>query len=108
MGTGDVKTGQTLDHYHRPTCATAAIPWYWSIFGTVDADMAFPLRMGNTSPLEPPPSGRAASRMSSARRHTGTRCSRFAFIRAAPLGSGVIAGPRQLAVGERQLAGFGE
>ena len=66
--------------------------------------MAYPLRMGNTNPLEPPPSGRTASRMSSARRCTGTRCSRFAFIRAAPRGSGGAAGPGQLAVGERDCS----
>ena len=33
----------------RPFCGRAAIRWYWSIFGSVDADIAFPLRMGNTS-----------------------------------------------------------
>ena len=48
-------------------------------------EIAFPLRIGNTSPLEPAPSVRAASRISSARPHSGTRCSRFAFIRAAEI-----------------------
>ena len=52
----------------------------WSILGSVDAETGFPLRIGNTSGL-PPPSARAASRTSSARLHSGTRCSRFIFIR---------------------------
>ena len=43
------------------------------------------LRMGNTSRRGPSPSVRAASRISSARPQSGTRCSRFAFIRAAEI-----------------------
>ena len=53
--------------------------------GSVDAEIGLPLRMGNTSRRTPSPSARAASRISSARRHSGTRCSRFAFIRAAEI-----------------------
>ena len=37
----------------------------------------------NTIGLDPSPSVRAASRISTARRHSGTPCSRFAFIRVA-------------------------
>ena len=69
----------------RKPCATAAIRWYCSILGSVDADMGFPLRIGNTRGLAPSPSVRAASRISSARRHSGTRCPRFSFIRAADI-----------------------
>ena len=43
------------------------------------------LRMGNTSRRVPSPSVRAASRISTARRHSGTRCSRFTFIRVAEI-----------------------
>ena len=42
-----------------------------------------PPMLGNTSGLPPPSSVHAASRSSSARRLSGTRCSRFIFIRAA-------------------------
>ena len=42
----------------------------------------FPRRPGNTSGL-PRPSARASSRISKARRHSGTRCSRIAFVRGA-------------------------
>ena len=52
--------------------------------GSVDADIGLPLRIGNTSGL-PSPSARAASRISNARPHSGTRCSRFAFIRMAEM-----------------------
>ena len=52
------------------------------LLGSVDAEIAFPLRIGNTSGV-PSPSVRAASRISTARRQSGTRCSRFAFIRRA-------------------------
>ena len=52
--------------------------------GNVDNAIALPLRIGNTRPL-PSPSARAASRISSARPHSGTRCSRFAFIRRAEI-----------------------
>ena len=41
-----------------------------------------PRTLGNTSGL-PSPSGRAASRISSARALSGTRCSRFALVRVA-------------------------
>ena len=33
----------------RKQCTTAAIRWYRSILGNVDADIDFPPRMGNTS-----------------------------------------------------------
>ena len=68
----------------RKPWATAAISWYRSIFGSVDDEIgrAHPLRIGNTKP-QPSPSARAASRISIARRQSGTRCSRFAFIRRA-------------------------
>ena len=46
--------------------------------------IGLPLRIGNTSRL-PIPSVRAASRISSARPHSGNRCSRFAFH---PCGAG--------------------
>ena len=65
--------------------ATAAMRWYWSILGSVDADIGFPLRMGNTSGRAPSLSVRAASRISSLLRHNGTRCSRVAFIRVAEI-----------------------
>ena len=68
----------------RKPCATAAILWYWSILGSVDMPIGLPLRIGNTSRL-PIPSVRAASRISSARPHSGNRCSRFAFH---PCGAG--------------------
>ena len=45
-------------------------------------DIGFALLMGNTSDL-PSPSVRVASRISSARPHSRTRCSRFAFMRGA-------------------------
>ena len=44
-----------------------------------------PLRIGNTRPPESAPSIRAAWRISSARPQSGTRCPRFAFIRAAEI-----------------------
>ena len=53
---------------------------FWSVLTSVDAELGQPLRMGNTSGL-PSPSARAASRTSSARPHSRTRCSRFTFIR---------------------------
>ena len=33
----------------RNPCATAAIPTYWSILGSVDIDVGLPLRIGNTN-----------------------------------------------------------
>ena len=52
-------------------CATAAIPCCWSILGSVVAEIGFPPRIGNTSGLLSP-SARAVSRISSARRNSGT------------------------------------
>ena len=65
------------------TVRHAAVAWYWSTLGSVDMEIDLPLRMGNTSLSSP--SVRAASRISSARPQSGTRCSRFAFIRAAKI-----------------------
>ena len=69
------------------------IRWYWSILGSVDADIGFPLRMGNTSGLSPP-SVRAACRISSVSWQSGTRCPRFAVIRSAEVVRRVDLGPR--------------
>ena len=66
----------------RKPCGTAVTSRYWSMFGNVDVAIDLPLRIGNTSRL-PSPNARAASRTSSARPHSGTRCSCFAFIRVA-------------------------
>ena len=81
---GEASTHAQSRNDERKPCVTAAIRCCWSILGSVDAEIGFPLRMGNTSRL-PSPSVRAASRISTARRHNGTRCSRFAFILAAEI-----------------------
>ena len=50
--------------------------------GGLDMAIGLPLRIGNASGLQSP-STRAASSISNARPQSGTRCSRFAFIRMA-------------------------
>ena len=74
--------GRPIRNDDRKPWRTAATSWYWSIFGNFDEAIDLPLRIGNTSRL-PSPSARAAWRTSSALPHSGTRCSRFAFIRMA-------------------------
>ena len=59
------------------------MPRCLSICPSVDGAIGRPLHIGNTR--SPSPSDRAASRTSTARSQSGTRCSRFAFIRSAEI-----------------------
>ena len=80
----------------------------WSIRRSFFSGSGVPVRLGNTSGPEPLPSVRAASRISIARPHSGTRCARCAFMRVAgmvhtrsgrvdlrPLGPANLAPPRR-------------
>ena len=77
-----VRSAAQSRNEERNPCGTAAMPSSRSTIGSVESAIGFPLRIGNTRSLLSP-SVRAASRISTARPHSGTRCSRFAFIRVA-------------------------
>ena len=72
----EASASQADGRYHGGKGAARAVQ---RIFGSVDADIALPLRIRNTTGL-PSPSAHAVSRITSARAHSRTRCSRLAFI----------------------------
>ena len=74
--------GGSVPERRPEPCATAAIRWSWSIFGSVDADIALPRRVGKhevAAVTECPRRVKDLNRPSAQR----TRCSHFAFVRRA-------------------------
>ena len=73
--------GRPVRKLDRNPCGTQAMPQRASSRRSCGTASRRPLRLGNTS--GPSPSVRAAARIASARPHSGTRWSRFIFIRVA-------------------------
>ena len=70
----------------RNPWGTAAIPCFWNIRRSCFSSSCLPTRLGNRNGLVLSTSDRASYRISIARPHSGTRCSRFDFVRLIRLG----------------------
>ena len=71
--------GRPVRKLERKPWGTATIPCFRNIRRSCFSSSCLPTRLGNRNGLVPSTSDRASSRISTARPHSGTRCSRFAL-----------------------------